>query len=106
MLMTLLVILTLISMLQKENADSTYLNKADYIKFDPTNYYTIAQIQKIIEDSTIGKDYPIESFTLEHNELILTQKNGGQFRVVLSGNGSDGGSDGGVNADYIQQYSF
>lgn len=87
----------------KENADSTYLNKADYIKFDPTNYYTIAQIQKIIEDSTIGKDYPIESFTLEHNELILTQKNGGQFRVALSESGSGSGSDGGVNADYIQQ---
>lgn len=83
----------------KENADSTYLNKANYIKFDPTNYYTIAQIQKIIEDSTIGKDYPIESFTLEHNELILTQKNGGQFRVALSGNGSDGG----VDTDYVQQ---
>lgn len=83
----------------KDNADSTYLNKADYIKFDPTNYYTIAQIQKIIEDSTIGKDYPIESFTLEHNELILTQKNGGQFRVALS----ESVSDGGVNADYIQQ---
>lgn len=83
----------------KENADSTYLNKADYIKFDPTNYYTIAQIQKIIEDSTIGKDYPIKSFTLEHNELILTQKNGGQFRVALSGNGSDGGLD----TDYVQQ---
>lgn len=83
----------------KENADSTYLNKADYIKFDPTNYYTIAQIQKIIEDSTIGKDYPIESFALEHNELILTQKNGGQFRVALSGNGSDGGLD----TDYVQQ---
>lgn len=83
----------------KENADSTYLNKADYIKFDPTNYYTIAQIQKIIEDSTIGKDYPIESFTLEHNELILTQKNGGQFRVALFGNGSDGGLD----TDYVQQ---
>lgn len=83
----------------KENADSTYLNKADYIKFDPTNYYTIAQIQKIIEDSTIGKDYPIESFTLEHNELILTQKNGGQFRVALSGNGSDGGLD----TNYVQQ---
>lgn len=83
----------------KENADSTYLNKTDYIKFDPTNYYTIAQIQKIIGDSTIGKDYPIESFTLEHNELILTQKNGGQFRVALS----ESGSDGGVNADYIQQ---
>lgn len=83
----------------KENADSTYLNKADYIKFDPTNYYTIAQIQKIIEDSTIGKDYPIESFTLEHNELILTQKNGGQFRVALS----ERGSGGGVDTDYIQQ---
>ena len=83
----------------KENADSTYLNKADYIKFDPTNYYTIAQIQKIIEDSTIGKDYPIQSFTLEHNELILTQKNGGQFRVALS----ESGSDGGVNTDYVQQ---
>lgn len=83
----------------KENADSTYLNKADYIKFDPTNYYTIAQIQKIIGDSTIGKDYPIESFTLEHNELILTQKNGGQFRVALSGNGSGGG----VDTDYVQQ---
>lgn len=83
----------------KENADSTYLNKADYIKFDPTNYYTIAQIQKIIEDSTIGKDYPIESFTLEYNELILTQKNGGQFRVALSGNRSDGGLD----TDYVQQ---
>lgn len=83
----------------KENADSTYLNKAEYIKFDPTNYYTIAQIQKIIEDSTIGKDYPIESFTLEHNKLILTQKNGGQFRVALS----ESGSGGGVDTDYVQQ---
>ena len=83
----------------KENADSTYLNKADYIKFDPTNYYTIAQIQKIIEDSTIGKDYSIQSFTLEHNELILTQKNGGQFRVALS----ESVSDGGVDTDYVQQ---
>lgn len=83
----------------KENADYTYLNKTDYIKFDPTNYYTIAQIQKIIEDSTMGKDYPIESFTLEHNELILTQKNGGQFRVALS----ESGSDGGVDTDYVQQ---
>lgn len=83
----------------KKNADSTYLNKADYIKFDPTNYYTIAQIQKIIGDSTIGKDYPIESFTLEHNELILKQKNGGQFRVALS----ESRSGGGVNADYVQK---
>lgn len=83
----------------KNDADSTYLNKADYIRFDPTNYYTIAQIQKIIGDSTIGKDYPIQSFTLEHNELILTQKNGGQFRVALSGNGPDGG----IDTDYVQQ---
>lgn len=83
----------------KNNADSTYLNKADYIRFDPTNYYTIAQIQKIIADSTIGKDYSIQSFILEHNELILTQKNGGQFRIALSGNGSDGGLD----TDYVQQ---
>lgn len=83
----------------KNNADSTYLNKADYIRFDPTNYYTIAQIQKIIADSTIGKDYPIESFTLEHNELILTQKNGGQFRVALS----ESGSGGGVDTYYVQQ---
>lgn len=83
----------------KNDADSTYLNKADYIRFDPTNYYTIAQIQKIIGDSTIGKDYPIQSFTLEHNELILTQKNGGQFRVALSENRSDGGLD----TDYVQQ---
>lgn len=83
----------------KKNADSTYLNKADYIKFDPTNYYTIADIQKIIGDSTIGKDYPIESFTLEHNDLILKQKNGGQFRVALS----ESGSVGGVNADYVQE---
>lgn len=83
----------------KENADSTYLNKTDYIKFDPTNYYTIAQIQKIIGDSTIGKDYPIESFTLEHNELILTQKNGGQFRVALS----ESISGVGVDTDYVQQ---
>ena len=87
----------------KENADSTYLNKADYIKFDPTNYYTIAQIQKIIEDSTIGKDYPIERFTLEHNELILTQKNGGQFRVALSESVSESVSGGGVDTDYVQQ---
>lgn len=83
----------------KKNADSTYLNKADYIKFDPTNYYTIADIQKIIGNSTIGKDYPIESFTLEHNDLILKQKNGGQFRVALS----ESGYDGGVNADYVQE---
>lgn len=83
----------------KDHADSTYLKKVDYKKFDEDSYYTKADIQKIIGDSTIGKDYPIESFTLEHNDLILKQKNGGQFRVVLS----ESGSDDGVNADYIQQ---
>lgn len=83
----------------KDHADSTYLKKVDYKKFDEDSYYTKADIQKIIGDSTIGKDYPIESFTLEHNELILKQKNGGQFRVALS----ESGSDGGVNADYVQQ---
>lgn len=82
----------------KDHADSTYLKKVDYKKFDEDSYYTKADIQKIIEDSTIGKDYPIESFTLEHNDLILKQKNGGQFRVALSESGSDG-----VNADYVQE---
>lgn len=83
----------------KDHADSTYLKKVDYKKFDEDSYYTKADIQKIIEGSTIGKDYPIESFTLEHNDLILKQKNGGQFRVALS----ESGSDGGVNANYVQQ---
>lgn len=80
-------------------ADSTYLKKDDYTKFDPTSYYTKAEVQKIIEDSTIGKDYPIQSFTIEDNELLLTQKNGGQFRVNLSGIGSGVG----VDTDYVQQ---
>lgn len=80
-------------------ADSTYLKKDDYIKFDPTSYYTKAEVQKIIEDSTIGKDYPIQSFTIEDNKLLLTQKNGGQFKVNLSGIGSGVG----VDTDYVQE---
>lgn len=80
-------------------ADSTYLKKADYIKLDPTSYYTKADVQKIIEDSTIGKDYPIQSFTIEDNKLLLTQKNGGQFKVNLSGIGSGVG----VDTDYVQE---
>lgn len=80
-------------------ADSTYLKKVDYIKLDPTSYYTKADVQKIIEDSTIGKDYPIQSFTIEDNKLLLTQKNGGQFKVNLSGIGSGVG----VDTDYIQE---
>lgn len=80
-------------------ADSTYLKKDDYTKFDPTSYYTKVEVQKIIEDSTIGKDYPIQSFTIEDNKLLLTQKNGGQFKVNLSGIGSGVG----VDTDYVQQ---
>lgn len=80
-------------------ADSTYLKKADYIKLDPTSYYTKAEVQKIIEDSTIGKDYPIQSFAIEDNKLLLTQKNGGQFKVNLSGIGSGVG----VDTDYVQE---
>lgn len=80
-------------------ADSTYLKKDDYTKFDPTSYYTKAEVQKIIEDSTIGKDYPIQSFTIEDNKLLLTQKNGGQFNVNLSGIGSGVG----VDTDYVQE---
>lgn len=84
-------------------ADSTYLKKDGYTKFDPTSYYTKAEIQKIIEDSTIGKGYPIQSFTIEGNQLLLTQKNGGQFRVTLSEIGSGSGSDGEVDTDYVQE---
>lgn len=80
-------------------ADSTYLKKADYIKLDTTSYYTKAEVQKIIKDSTIGKDYPIQSFTIEDNKLLLTQKNGGQFKVNLSGIGSGVG----VDTDYVQE---
>lgn len=80
-------------------ADSTYLKKDDYTKFDPTSYYTKAEVQKIIKDSTIGKDYPIQSFTIEGNQLLLTQKNGGQFMVNLSGIGSGVG----VDTDYVQE---
>lgn len=80
-------------------ADSTYLKKDDYTRFDPVSYYTKAEVQKIIEDSTIGKDYPIQSFTIEDNKLLLTQKNGGQFKVNLSGIGSGVG----VDTDYVQE---
>lgn len=82
-----------------KKADSTYLKKDDYTRFDPVSYYTKAEVQKIIGDSTIGKDYPIQSFTIEDNKLLLTQKNGGQFKVNLSGIGSGVG----VDTDYVQE---
>ena len=83
----------------KTYADSTYLKIVDYTKFDANSYYTKAEIQNMLKNSNIGKDYSIESFTIENDKLILVQKNGGQFEVSLS----ESGSDGGVNADYIQQ---
>lgn len=83
----------------KTYADSTYLKIVDYTKFDANSYYTKAEIQNMLKNSNIGKDYSIESFVTENNKLILTQKNGGQFSVNLSGIGSGVG----VDADYVQE---
>ena len=83
----------------KTYADSTYLKIVDYTKFDANSYYTKAEIQNMLKNSNIGKDYSIESFTIENDKLILVQKNGGQFEVSLP----ESGSDCGVNADYVQQ---
>ena len=82
----------------KDYADDTYLKIVDYKKFDDDSYYTKAEIQNMLKNSDIGKDYSIESFVTENNKLILTQKNGGQFAVNLSGIGSGVG----VDADYVQ----
>lgn len=83
----------------KTYADSTYLKIVDYTNFDANSYYTKAEIQNMLKNSNIGKDYSIESFTIENDKLILAQKNGGQFDVPLPRNGSDGGLD----TDYVQQ---
>lgn len=83
----------------KTYADSTYLKIVDYTNFDANSYYTKAEIQNMLKNSNIGKDYSIESFATENDKLILTQKNGGQFEVSLPRNGSDGGLD----TDYVQQ---
>lgn len=82
----------------KTYADSTYLKIVDYTNFDADSYYTKAEIQNMLKNSNIGKDYSIESFAIENDKLILAQKNGGQFEVPLHGNGSDGGLD----TDYVQ----
>ena len=82
----------------KTYADSTYLKIVDYTKFDANSYYTKAEIQNMLKNSNIGKDYSIESFTIENDKLILVQKNGGQFEVSLPKDGT-----GGVDVDYIQQ---
>lgn len=83
----------------KTYADSTYLKIVDYTNFDANSYYTKAEIQNMLKNSNIGKNYSIESFAIENDKLILTQKNGGQFEVSLPKNGSDGGLD----TDYVQQ---
>lgn len=83
----------------KTYADSTYLKIVDYTNFDANSYYTKAEIQNMLKNSNIGKDYSIESFAIENDKLILAQKNGGQFEVSLPRNGSDGGLD----TDYVQQ---
>lgn len=83
----------------KTYADSTYLKMVDYTNFDANSYYTKAEIQNMLKNSNIGKDYSIESFAIENDKLILAQKNGRQFEVSLPRNGSDGGLD----TDYVQQ---
>lgn len=83
----------------KDHADDTYLKIVDYKKFDADSYYTKAEIQNMLKNSDIGKDYSIDSLVTENNKLILTQKNGGQFSVNLSGIGSGVG----VDADYVQE---
>lgn len=83
----------------KTYADSTFLKIVDYTNFDANSYYTKAEIQNMLKNSNIGKDYSIESFAIENDKLILAQKNGGQFEVSLFRNGSDGGLD----TDYVQQ---
>lgn len=82
----------------KSYADSTYLKIVDYTKFDANSYYTKAEIQNMLKNSNIGKDYSIESFTIEDNKLVLTQKNGGQFKISLPEAGI-----GGVDASYVQE---
>lgn len=83
----------------KTDADSTYLKLVDYTKFDADSYYTKAEIQNIIKNSNIVKDYSIKSFTIENNKLILVQNTGGQFEVTLPENESNNV----VDVNYIQQ---
>lgn len=82
----------------RDYADSTYLKIVDYTKFDADSYYTKAEINNMLKNSDIAKDYSISEFTIKDNKLILVQKNGGKFEVALSGSGT-----GGVDVDYIQQ---
>ena len=81
----------------RDYADSTYLKIVDYTKFDADSYYTKAEINNMLKNSDIVKDYSISEFTIKDNKLILVQKNGGKFEVALSGSGTSG-----VDINYVQ----
>ena len=88
----------------KDYADSTYLKIANYTKFDADSYYTKAEIQNMLKNSDIAKDYSISEFTIENNKLILVQKNGGGFEIALSYSGDGNGVDVSYIQDQLKNY--
>lgn len=88
----------------KDYADSTYLKIANYTKFDADSYYTKAEIQNMLKNSDIAKDYSISEFTIENNKLILVQKNGGRFEIALSYSGDGNGVDINYVQDQLKNY--
>lgn len=88
----------------KDYADSTYLKIADYTKFDADSYYTKAEINNMLKNSDIAKDYSISEFTIKDNKLILVQKNGGKFEVALSGSGVGNYVDVSYVQDQLKNY--
>lgn len=88
----------------KDYADSTYLKISNYTEFDADSYYTKAEINNMLKNSDIAKDYSISEFTIKDNKLILVQKNGGQFEVALSGSGSGNGVDINYVQDQLKNY--
>lgn len=88
----------------KDYADSTYLKIVDYTKFDADSYYTKAEINNMLKNSDIAKDYSISEFTIKDNKLILVQKNGGQFEVSLSGSGVGNYVDVNYVQDQLKNY--
>lgn len=88
----------------KDYADSTYLKIVDYTKFDADSYYTKAEINNMLKNSDIAKDYSISEFTIKDNKLILVQKNGGKFEVALSGSGVGNYVDVSYVQDQLKNY--
>ena len=88
----------------RDYADSTYLKIVDYTKFDADSYYTKAEINNMLKNSDIAKDYSISEFTIKDNKLILVQKNGGKFEVALLGSGSGNGVDVNYVQDQLKNY--